>query len=498
MKRNYFLGLLLLITSQAQALPVDWHGVFGVDSTLIDNFRRIEKTTDDSNLGNAGNMGTQEVPLATGNHANSSFQSYIFRLNPVILVNDAATVKAEFSSGYGRGGRLGDNSTQSLEPGFGNTLYSMNFSDDDKSLLINKLYMELYSDTATYQIGRHSFHYGLGAVFHNGEGTWDRHSLVRDGLTMNLKLGNFKISPYWAKIGSLGSLTRATKIKEYGAALTYDNVSKNLGFGILFAKKQNSSFNTELTAGTSQNLPDPSTGNYNSYTSLGKTNVKILDLFFKKGFGNFNFALEIPILSGNIGNLFQENTKYKAKAFLFESNYQLSKRWSLGLDAGKVKGDDGNQANFEAMYLNPNYQIANLLFKYNMRAISNPDGANSRSLYDSYVNNVNYIKLSGTYASEKWTFNTAFIYAQAEQVAKAGNLAFNHMTNKSFTADFNQENDMGMELDLNLDYKWNSEVSIGSSLGYLFTGDYFGYTNTATPNSVKDSFVAQIRSAVHF
>ena len=161
------IALTLITPITVWSLPIDWHGAFGVDSTLIDNYRRIEAVSD-----NSGTAGTQEVPLAPGAHANASWQSYVFRLNPVIIVNDSASLKGEISSGYNRGGTLGEDSTRN-DPNsannFGNSLYYYNQSTGNNSLVMNKFYMELYSDTATYQIGRHSFHWGLGALMNAGD-----------------------------------------------------------------------------------------------------------------------------------------------------------------------------------------------------------------------------------------------------------------------------------------------------------------------------------------
>lgn len=484
----------------SHALPIDWHGVFGADSTLIDNYRRIEQTTDRSNNSNAGNRGTAEVPLGSGAKANSSFQSYVFRLNPVLIVNDSATFKGELSSGYGRGGRLGDGTTQSKEPGYGNTLYPYNFQDDDNTVLLNQFYMELYSDTATYLIGRFPSHYGLGAVVNSGENTWDRFAFIRDGIMMKLKLGNFHISPYWAKVGSQGSLTRATKIKEIGVSLVYKSMEKDLSFGILYGKKENSSFSGTLTQGTTVNIPDPTTGNFNSYSALGKADVKMTDLYFKKGFGDLDIGVEVPLMGGEMGSIFSTNTKYKAKAILFESNYKINESWVIGIDGGQVSGDDGGSNSFDAMYLNPNYQIANLLFRYNLRAISSPDGAAyQRSVYDSYITNATYLKARFKYQSEKWTWDGAFIYAKANETATSGRPAFNHETNKLFTATQSQSEDLGMEIDFGFNYEWNKEVNIGGSFGYLMAGDYYSYTNDAgIVNTADNSYALQIRTSLEF
>lgn len=472
----------LVISHNVHALPIDWHGVFGVDTTLIDSFRRIDKPQE-----SISNTGSQEVPLASGAHANASWQSYIFRLNPDLIVNDAATIKAEITNGYPRGGRLGDASGNGKRAGMGNALYYYNSaSTSEDTLVLNKLYMELYSDTATYKIGRHSSHWGLGAIYNGGDQTWDRHLFTRDGVTVDLNLGNFKISPFWSKVAAGNSLTRATYAKEYGISILYDNTERELSFGILFAKKQaNKSNVTDTTQieGTSQ--------------SLGETDAQITDLYFKKGFGDFNFSVEVPIMGGEIGTVYSGGgkAKYKAKAIITETSYRLNNRWKLGLNAGMVDGHAGSQSDFGALYLNPNYQIANLLFRYNMRAVSNPS---AESVYDSYITNALYAKFFATYETEKWLWDMGLVYAKAREAAKAGGKAFNHESNRLFDATANQSDDLGMEIDLGFNYKWNSEVHLGGSLAYLFTGDYYGYTNTATENATKDSWAASLRAAITF
>lgn len=485
MFRSYVAIAILVLCQSVSALPIDWHGVLGFDTNIFDNYRRLE-----GNAFSGNTDGTQDTPLAAGNEENGNWQSYIFRLQPNIVINDSATIKAELSSGYARGGFAGNNSTLSQTTGAGNQLYPLNFSDGNDSIIVNQLYTELYSDTATYVIGRHPQHFGLGAVVDSGEDTWDRFFYLRDGLTIKVKLGNFKIEPYWTRVGAGSSLTKGTRIKDYGVSLVYDSTERDMAFGILYNKKQTTQTNSfQTTVGTG------ATGDQTAVQSLGATDVKMTDLYFRKAFGDFNFAIEVPILSGEIGNVYTASTKYKAQAMVLEANYKATNSWSFGFMAGKVNGDDGNASSFEAMYLNPNYQIANLLFRFNPRGIS--DSANN-NVYDSYINNATYAKFSAQYLTEKWKWDMAAIWAKADQVAKAGQTAFNHARNESFSSNFDQEDDLGLELDTGFEYRWNSEITIGGSVGYLFTGEYFGYTNTATPNAVDNTYILQLRTAITF
>ena len=85
MKKNNYVKLIFILCLIQQttiwALPIDWHGVLGFDSTSIENFRRIEKTSDDSNFGNANSRGTQELPLGLGENKSANWAKLYLSLN---------------------------------------------------------------------------------------------------------------------------------------------------------------------------------------------------------------------------------------------------------------------------------------------------------------------------------------------------------------------------------------------------------------------------------
>lgn len=486
MPRLLATAVLALLPVASFALPIDWHGSFGVDSTLISDYRRI-KAKDI----NSTDPGSQEVGLdANGKKASASWQSYVFRLSPTMVINDAATFFGELTTGYGYGGFLGDSPSVDAQAAAGTAgtngapLFYSNQSRG-QGLNIKKAYLELYSDTATYMIGRHSYEWGLGAIYNDGNDVWDRHAYSRDGITMKIKIGNFHIAPYWSKVANPG-YTDATNIKEYGASLLYDNQERDIAFGILYGKKSSGSYSQ--TYSTTMN---------GAQAFLNENDITVTDLYFKKVFGKFDVAAEVPLMSGDLGRTTatSNTTTYSAKAFLLQTNFKWTETWTVGLDAGQVSGHDGSTSKFSALYLNPNFQIANLLFRYNIAAIGTPSTA---SVYDSYITNARYLKLHSSYNSEKWTFDSALIWARALEVAKAGFAAYNHTNGKIFQAVTSQSKDLGYELDLNAKYHWNKEIAIGSGLGYLITGDYFGYTNSATTNQPKSSLLLQINTSVTF
>jgi len=475
------------IACAAHAVPIDWRGAFGVDTTLINTFRKIDSNNDNSAVG----AGTQEVPTPYGGHAKASFQSYLFRLNPIMVVNDSATIKGEITTGYGRGGFFGDSSTESKQGNMGNALYFYNTSNGSSNLVLSKLYAELYSDTATYVVGRQTTHFGLGLVYNSGENLWDRQSYTRDGMTMKVKIGNFHVAPYYAVLNNGTTLTRATKATEYGASLTYDNPERDLTIGLLYAKREHDWANTTIksTTATATGVAAP----------WGKTDIKVTDIYLKKVLGRFTLGAEFPMFSGEMGDLNRDGskTKYNAKALVGQGSYKFNDTWKAGIEAGTVSGDAGGTGSFKAMYLNPNFQFANILFRYNLFAISSPSTYN---VWDSYVTNTRFIKGQLSYVNDKWDWNWAVIYAVANEVARGGNgTAFNHTTNRRFTSTTAQSDKLGTEFDCNLTFHWNNDVEVGGNFGYLATGDYWAYTNSATTkNTTKDTWLIQAKTGISF
>jgi hypothetical protein len=96
----FFISTLSI--NYAMALPIDWSGVFGADTHMLSN---TCKSADDITKPVGARNGTQGIT----SDCNASFQTYVFKLNPQIIVNDAVTLKGELSSGYTRGGFAGDN-----------------------------------------------------------------------------------------------------------------------------------------------------------------------------------------------------------------------------------------------------------------------------------------------------------------------------------------------------------------------------------------------------
>lgn len=498
--------LSTLSINSAFALPIDWGGVFGVDTHQISNFRRTSDTIREtekplpSDTPTPGTRnGTQGIRSGKDG---ASFQTYVFKLNPSIIVNDGVTLKGELSSGYIRGGFAGGDSSNNADSS-GNNSYFFTSPAQRSALNVNQMYMELYADTALVKIGRMSKHYGLGIVFDNGSEAWDRFFTMYDGIEAEMKIGNFSLIPYYAKISSYndgnsgaantaqqGTGVRASgtaDVREMGVTAKYDNKNRDLVVSVLYAKRSseaNGTFYRSTT--TAGEIP------------RGSTDVTVIEPYISKKWNKFKVAAEASIQSGDYGNVYNDpaspNSKLSANAYILEAKYDLNPKWDIGLNLGQVSGDKGGSGKFEASYLHPNYHIADLMFRYNYTAFNE----GGKSVFDSSITNAQFWKIYGNYKTDKWTWKSALVFANALETAKGGSRSYHHQENYSFNSTQSQADDYGYELDFGFDYRWNPNVTISGFYGYWFVGDYYSYNNTAKEISISNVHGGGLRATLEF
>ena len=468
-----------LSINSALALPIDWSGVFGTDTHMISNSCRTndkigatEKPIPDS-IGTPVRSGTQA--LRNGD-CDASFQTYTLRLNPNIIVNDGVTLKGELSSGYIRGGFAGGESGNNQDTS-GNNSYFFTTPAQRSALNVNQMYMELYADTALIKIGRMSRHYGMGMVFDNGNDPWDRFLTMYDGIEAEMKIGNFSVIPHYAKIsnyddGSFANDGREASgsldVRELGLIAKYDNKNRDLIASILFAKRSSERRNSLYHADT--DATDATTS-----FARGNTEVTVIEPYVFKKWNKFKVAAEASIQSGEYGNVYSatEKAKLSTNAYLIETKYDLNPKWDIGLVAGQISGDKGSTSKFEATYLHPNFQVADLMFRYNYAGINE----GGKSIFDSSITNTRFFKLFGNYKTDKWTWKGAFIMANALETASGGKDSYHHEENYRFTGNTKQDESQGYEFDFGFDYRWNPNVTVGGYYGYWVVGDYYAFTN---------------------
>jgi hypothetical protein len=469
----YVFVSISLTLNASFALPIDWSGVFGVDSHLLNNTCRTE---DNNPTTGSGSMGIN------GDCA-TNFQSYVMRLNPNIVINDGASLKAEFSSGFSRGNFAGTEAGNTLDPQgttFSNSYY-FTTPAQNSGLNVNQIYMELFADAALVKLGRFSRNYGLGAIFNDGSKNWDRFFTVYDGAEAEMKISNFSLTPYWAKISSLNNNSSAnasggSDVKESGVTAKYHNRVQDLVVSVLYAKRFSES---------------------DSVLYDSKSEVTIIDPYISKKWNKFTISAEVPMLSGVIGTYGSnsiDDAKITANSYLLESKYELNPKWEIGFNAGQISGDKGSSDKFEATSLHPNYQIADLMFRYRYNAFDN----GNENIFNSSITNTRYFNLFVKYKTDKWTWKGSLITAAAMEAASSGSRAFHHEDSYLFDASEDQDDSLGTEFDISFDYQWNPNVIISGYYGYWLVGDYYAFTNTADSLTTADVHGGGVRVSLDF
>ncbi len=486
-----------LSINSAIALPIDWTGVFGVDTHLLNNVCRtnddvpakFDPTTGDRL---AGELGTQGITGDCG----ATFQTYIFKLNPQIIVNDGVSLKGELSSGYIRGGFAGDNATNG-ENGTGGSYFSSTPAQRS-GLNVNQMYMELYADTALIRVGRMARNYGMGIVFDGGNDPWDRFFTMYDGIDAEMKIGNFSVTPYYAKISSFddSSTDRPNgtarpaggwDVRETGIAAKYDNKARDLVVSVLYAKRFSETKNSLYNNGSAN--PGP------VVRDIGKTEVTVIEPYVSKRWNKFKIEAEASLQSGSYGDVYESGSKSRlmANAYITNLKYDLNPKWDMGATLGQVDGDNGGSNKFEAMYLHPNFHVADLMFRYSYPSFNE----GGKSVFDSSITNTQFWKIYGNYKTDKWTWKGAFIMANAMKSAKVGR-SYHHEEHYAFTGTQTQKKDYGYEFDFGFDYRWNPNVMISGYYGYWIVGDYYAYSNKTEELEVTNVHGGGLRATVDF
>ena len=472
MTRN-FLALILIFSSfSAFAVPIDWKGTLAFDTNILNDVRR----TSDNCTATAGSQ------CIDPQEDNARFQSMILKLNPNIIVNDGVTIRGELTTGGVRGVNLGD-STNVDDNG---DIYSYYAQTTSSALNVNQLYAEVFADTAQFRVGRFARHFGLGALVNGGTETWDRFFSGYEGAEANLKLGNFKLSPMWAKLhtgegqntGQTTAPNGAYDAYEVSVEALYDDPNRNLKVGVYYAIREIERRDELYNAGTQ--------------------NTTLIDVFFKKDWDKVSIGLEVPMLTGEVGDLYNttdDNQDFDTNAYIFEGAYRMSDNWSFNLHAGLVKGDDGSSTNtFEGMYLHPNYKFSEVIFKYNYAAFMN----GNKDIFNASVVNTTYAALTAHYKGVEWSWNLGFVWAKANEVASSGKDFYDHDAREVVTATEDQADDMGYEVNVSFDYQWNPSVVFTGFLGYHAVGDFYSFTNSSDELETTDVMNTGMRFSVNF
>lgn len=492
---------LSLFCNNADALTIDWSGYFRGDNNFVHNYQH-----DMSAPGYTNANGTGEYVKGEG-AKNATFSSYFLKLKPKVLVNDNVTVYSEWNIGDPEAGFFGRGVPRQE---INNPLTTRK---GDLDISASRLWLDTHTDFGTLQVGRAPMNWGLGVVFHSGDNPWDRYQSTMDTIRLNSKFGYLSFMPIYAKMAMGRSLAGAQNpttgnvvggsddITDYGIALKFDNPEEELEAGFLYYKRSANDQQTNIF------FPGGSTAYSAGYNGM---NVKLFDFYARKVWKRFELKGEMPIYTGEIGDVNNVGSRnnYKGIGMAAEASLNMD-TWKHTLKFGQASGqgpvETGKRGNnFGALYFNRNYKLGNILFRYNLNGFgpanadplypSTTSSANSPnttvSPYDAAIVNARYFMLGTERMGEQWGWNLGFVYATAREHAVKGKDFYNHRTRAWETATLDQASDLGFELDTGLKYKWDESITFGADLGLFFPGDYYSFSNYVLAPTKTDRVTA--------
>jgi hypothetical protein len=488
-----------LAAGSANALTLDWSGYFRASHDFVHDYQMNKAEPGYSNMGGQG----EDVP-GEGNH-NATFSSLFMRLKPRVLVNDNIILHSEWNVGDPVSGFFGRGVPNYDRNNFQST------SKDALSLTASRLWLDVHTDFGTVQVGRAPMDWGLGIVFNAGDRPFDRFQSTSDTIRLVSKFGYLSLMPLYTKNAMGSSLAGARDpllgtvqageddVTDYGVGLRYDNPEEDLDAGVLYYKRNASSVQNSYYA--------PS----NSATFVqgaNDINLRLFDFYAKKEWHRFGLSAEVPIWSGEIGDVNGVGTHntYKATAAAVEASLKYD-TWKHTLKAGTSPGQAPTTtgmrtSTFTAFQFHRAYKLGLILFNYNLHGfgLANPDAVPNAaggytyprtvSPYDAEITNAKYVMASTEKHWEQWGMNLGLIWAQANQSASAGMDAYNHTTHQWFTSVADQQKNLGVEVDYGVRYNWDENISFGVDMGMLFPGNYFKYINNATQTSPANTVSA--------
>ncbi len=497
-------GFAFFVSANALAITFDWKGYFRANHNYVRNYQ----------MGSGAPENT-DVTAASGEFIRSegaksaSFTSFFAKLKPSILVNDNVIIHSEWNLGdpvlnfFGRGVDLDqDNNPVSTRKG-------------ELTMEAARLWLDVHTDFGLLQVGRAPMNWGLGVIFNKGDGVHDRFQSTSDTIRIVSKFGHFSIIPIYSKVAMGKNIAGAQDpsgtvldgsddVTDFGVGIKYHNEERELEAGLLLykrdAKDQQDTFLFPHNANRdSENLADSNGSNGLS--------LRLLDLYARKTWSRLTVGAEIPIYTGEVGdvNNVESRNSYKATGFAGEVTMNFN-RWKHMLKFGSAPGqnavttgDRGKE--YGAMYFHRNYKLGQILFNYKLGGFgsNNPDifksrnddnnnGGSLRSPYDSAISNAKYIMLGTENQGENWSWSLGLVYALASESAQKGKDFYIHRL-REYSAEpavEDQGENLGLELDLGAGYKWDENIHFGADFGVFFPGDYYEFDNKLSQANPAD------------
>ncbi len=468
MKKIIFLSLIIF-TTNAFALSIDWTGGYRLEYTEIDR-----------------------PSLAESKERKAYGLNYLY-LQPKILASDGVNIVSRFDvfsnthPAY-KNSQLGSTFGSGLSPN-GPTANGANINSEnqDASLMrVSQLYLNVNHEYGSFVAGRAPIEFGMGITHNAGLEPFAHWYDTRDMVGYKFIVDNISFMPIFSRVSQ----------KDFGQGVTasdqifvfeYDNKDIGAKAG-LFHQTRRSSLESNDALTALNPLPFPAGATLSSGWS-----TQTINLFFGRSWEAFQFRLEASFLTGDTGlSVAGSPIKFNSYAVAAEVLMPSQTKWEFAGKFGVASGDDPTTPNtIEGYQFDRNYDVAMLLFNHRMGGkdflttkIIRPDPSLNvgNSADDEAIGNVIYLAPSAKYKwDEKFDVKATVIYGQL--LAKP-------------TISVDTAKDLGAELDMELIYKPRERVTWSNQIGILFPGQ--AWKDGASNLDNKLNFGIATKAAITF
>ena len=456
MKNSRVLGLmalaLMLVAPPLKAMDFKWSGTY-----------RIE--------------GYQFFNPELDKGVNKTYGLHHLTLRPQIVAGDGLLIQARFdllnSDNYpnsqlgqffGSGPGVVANATHSHDS---NALTQVQSSE---SLEVTHLYLTYIQEHGALIVGRAPLHFGLGMTYHAGEGPFDHWLTTRDLLGYRVVMGNFYLLPMIAKINE-GDITQGDDVNEIMFHAQYEDVEAEMELGFFFQRRRGSPLASDAPAGFGASAILGGSGAQAS----DSFEVERFNFYAQRRFDVHNLAVEIGMEKGRSGVRTGLGQAVEFTGFGLAAEYEFKPQgsaWAWGLKAGMASGDNPTtDEKFEGYLFHRNYNVAMMLFNH-------PLGHTDILRTDLQAPGATGAKPRGSSVDTETISNVAYLapqvsYAWRENWSIDGAAVFGWLSTIPVEAVADMGRNLGMEIDLGLNFSPRPGVQWVNQVGLLFPGAAF-------------------------
>jgi len=440
---------LVLSTSSASALSIDWSGNYRFEYTEVDR-----TSVGDPKLRKAYVL----------NHLS---------LSPKIIAADGVNIvgKLEFlpndqypdsqvGQTFGKGPTAraaGGSSTKDDSAVAGDHHGSSN-------LKVSQLYLNINQEYGSFVAGRAPLEFGMGITHNAGNGLFDHWGDTRDMVSYKFIIGNFSFQPMLAKVYDY-SVAQGREAQDLIWDVQYNNPETESAIGLM-----------HQTRNASKEANDAPFAAYGATSVADRWNTQTVSLFLSRGFEDVKFKVEAGFESGPTGLVRANGEEMKLNGYGIALDVELPQPQSKvhwNFRAGMASGDNPDTTNYEGFHFDRNYDIAFLLFNHPLGQYDllrsfvqrGPDRLNNvatpyatdEALDDETISNAVYVSPRAVYnISDKWDWTNTITWAQLQTNPVGGGV--------------DVSKDLGFEWDTGLVFKPHERITWVNEFGFLFPG----------------------------